>query len=34
MRFCPASAETSSWSAAPRYYYDPRNLGTMTVPPP
>jgi len=28
-RFATQGQESSSWSAAPRYYYDPRNLGTM-----
>jgi len=28
-RFAHQGQESSSWSAAPRYFYDPRNLGTM-----
>ena len=28
-RFSWQGQESSSWSAAPRYYYDPRNLGTL-----
>jgi len=32
-RFATQGAEASSWSGAPRYFYDPRNLGTMLVPP-
>jgi len=28
-RFAPGGAEASSWSGAPRYFYDARNLGTM-----
>jgi len=28
-RFATRGAEASSWSGAPRYFYDPRNLGTM-----
>ena len=31
-RFATAGCESSSWSGAPRYFYDPRNLGTMFVP--
>jgi len=31
-RFATQGAEASSWSGAPRYFYDPRNLGTMFVP--
>ncbi|MBL7133004.1 MAG: DUF4091 domain-containing protein [Phycisphaerae bacterium] len=31
-RFATADCESSSWSGAPRYFYDPRNLGTMFVP--
>jgi hypothetical protein len=30
-RFATQGAEASSWSGAPRYFYDPRNLGTMLV---
>jgi hypothetical protein len=30
-RFASQGAESSSWSGAPRYFYDPRNLGTMVV---
>jgi len=29
MRYAPQGAEASSWSGAPRYFYDPANLGTM-----
>lgn len=32
-RFATQGAEASSWSEAPRYFYDPRNLGTMLVVP-
>jgi len=32
-RFATAGAEASSWSEAPRYFYHPRNLGTMFVAP-
>lgn len=28
-RFATQGSEASSWSQAPRYFYDPRNLGTM-----
>ena len=28
-RYATQGAEASSWSGAPRYFYDPRNLGTM-----
>ena len=31
-RFATVGCESSSWSGAPRYFYDPRNLGTMYVP--
>jgi len=31
-RFAVQGAEASSWSRAPRYFYDPRNLGTMLIP--
>lgn len=31
MRFSPQGEESSSWSGAPRYFYDPRNLGTIFV---
>ncbi len=31
-RFATQGAEASSWSGAPRYFYDPRNLGTMFLP--
>lgn len=31
MRFSPQGQESSSWSGAPRYFYDPRNLGTIFV---
>jgi hypothetical protein len=30
-RFATQGCEASSWSGAPRYFYDPRNLGTMFV---
>jgi len=35
-RYAPQGAESSSWSGVPRYFYDPRNLGTMflAAPPP
>ena len=33
-RFATQGAEASSWSEAPRYFYDPRNLGTMFIVPP
>ena len=32
-RFATAGSEASSWSQAPRYFYDPRNLGTMFLAP-
>ncbi|MBL7220525.1 MAG: DUF4091 domain-containing protein [Phycisphaerae bacterium] len=32
-RFATQGCEASSWSEAPRYFYDPRNLGTMFLPP-
>ncbi|MGB2820180.1 MAG: hypothetical protein WBF17_04310 [Phycisphaerae bacterium] len=32
-RYSTQGAEASSWSGAPRYFYDPRNLGTMFVGP-
>jgi hypothetical protein len=32
-RFATQGAEASSWSQAPRYFYDPRNLGTIFFPP-
>ncbi|MFB3891794.1 MAG: hypothetical protein ACE15C_07200, partial [Phycisphaerae bacterium] len=32
-RFCTQVGEASSWSGAPRYFYDPRNLGTMFIVP-
>ncbi|MHC4982599.1 MAG: hypothetical protein ACYTF6_05460 [Planctomycetota bacterium] len=32
-RFATQGAEASSWSGAPRYFYDPKNLGTMFVAP-
>jgi len=32
-RFATRRCEASSWSEAPRYFYDPRNLGTMFLPP-
>jgi len=32
-RFATQGAEASSWSGAPRYFYDPRNLGTMFIAP-
>jgi len=28
-RYATQGAEASSWSGAPRYFYDPRNLGTL-----
>ena len=31
MRFATQGLEASSWSGAERYFYDPRNLGTMFV---
>ena len=31
MRFSPQGQESSNWSGAPRYFYDPRNLGTIFV---
>ena len=31
-RFATQGCEASSWSEAPRYFYDPRNLGTMFMP--
>ncbi len=31
-RFATQGCEASSWSEAPRYFYDPRNLGTMFLP--
>ncbi len=30
-RFATQGSESSSWSGAPRYYYDPRNLDTMFI---
>jgi len=33
-RFATQGAEASSWAGAPRYFYDPRNLGTMFIVPP
>ena len=30
-RFATQGAEASSWAEAPRYFYDPRNLGTMFI---
>lgn len=33
-RFAPQGSEASSWSGASRYFYDPRSLGTMYIPPP
>ena len=33
MRYSPQGDESSSWSGTPRYFYDPRNLGTMFVGP-
>jgi len=32
-RFATQGCEASSWAEAPRYFYDPRNLGTMFLPP-
>jgi hypothetical protein len=32
-RFATQGCEASSWSGAPRYFYDPRNLGTMFLVP-
>ncbi len=31
-RFTPHQGESSNWAEAPRYLYDPRNLGTMYLP--
>ncbi len=31
-RFATQGAEASSWAGAKRYFYDPRNLGTMFIP--
>jgi hypothetical protein len=33
-RFATQAGEASNWAGAERYYYDPRNLGTMYVIPP
>lgn len=33
MRYASQGAEASSWSQAPRYFYAPKNLGTMYFPP-
>jgi hypothetical protein len=33
MRFAAQDREASSWTGAQRYFYDPRNLGTMFVAP-
>lgn len=33
-RFATQGMEASSWSGTPRYFYDPRNLGTMLIVPP
>jgi hypothetical protein len=30
-RFATQGMEASSWSGTPRYFYDPRNLGTMLI---
>jgi hypothetical protein len=32
-RFAPQGRESSSWAACDRYYYHPRNLGTMYLMP-
>jgi hypothetical protein len=32
-RYATQGAEASSWSGAPRHFYDPRNLGTMFMAP-
>lgn len=34
IRFAPERNEASSWSGAARYFYDPRNLGTLQLPTP
>ena len=31
-RFATQGCEASSWAEAPRYFYDPRNMGTMFMP--
>lgn len=31
-RFATQGCEAASWAEAPRYFYDPRNLGTMFLP--
>ncbi len=31
-RYRPQSLEASNWAECPRYYYHPRNLGTMVIP--
>lgn len=33
MRFATQGSEASNWAEAPRYFYDPRNLGTMLIRP-
>ena len=33
-RFAPQGAESSSWAGAARYFYHPKNLGTLYVNPP
>lgn len=32
-RYASQGQESSNWAGAPRYYYDPRNMGTMYLPP-
>lgn len=32
-RFATVGAEASSWAPTPRYFYDPKSLGTMFLPP-
>jgi hypothetical protein len=32
-RFTPAGSEASSWTGAPRHFYDPDDLGTLYIPP-
>jgi hypothetical protein len=34
IRFTPEGNEASSWSGSARYFYDPRNLGTLQLPTP
>jgi hypothetical protein len=33
-RFATQGGEASNWAGAARYYYDPRSLGTLFIPPP